>query len=81
MRKNITLVIMALKKFCNKNKQYARNWSIRIHGLYVPSDLVKRVGADEAACIITAYTVVIEPVLSKLTPKPGNLDEDIKWGP
>ncbi|MCP4054668.1 MAG: hypothetical protein GY739_16765 [Mesoflavibacter sp.] len=84
--KNVTLDKLALKKccsdielYCNKNEQYVRNWAIRIRGPSVPEDLVKRVGADEA-CMITAYNTVIEPVLRKLTPKPEDLDEDVKWG-
>ena len=69
-----------LDLYCNRNEQYNRNWSIRIHGLSVPSDLVKSSGADEA-CMITAYNAVIEPVLRRLTPKPEDLNVNINWGP
>ncbi len=72
--------ISKLELYCNSNEQYVRNWAVRIHGLSVPSDLVKEVGADEA-CMATAYNAVIEPVLRKLTPKPEVLDVNTKWGP
>ena len=72
--------VSKLELYCNSNEQYARNWAVRIHGLSVPSDLVKKVGADEA-CMTTAYNAVIEPVLRKLTPKPEVLDVNTKWGP
>ena len=72
--------VSKLELYCNSNEQYARNWAVRIHGLSVPSDLVKKVGADEA-CMTTAYKAVIEPVLRKLTPKPEVLELNTKWGP
>ena len=72
--------VSKLELYCNSNEQYARNWAVRIHGLSVPSDLVKKAGADEA-CMTTAYNAVIEPVLRKLTPKPEVLDVNTKWGP
>ena len=79
-KSNLKKCCSDLKLYCNSNEQYNRNWTIRIHGLSVSSELVKKVGADEA-CITTAYNAIIEPVLRKLTPKPEDTDVNTEWGP
>ena len=64
----------------NKIDQHNRNWSVRIHGLSVPEDLVTTIGLKHA-CMITAYDTIIKPVLIKLTPKPKCFGDEIVWGP
>ena len=55
----------------NENQQYARNWSIRLHNVPVPTDLISQAGED-MACMHTAYKKVIYPVLATLVVDPDN---------
>ena len=63
-RENFSRKLSELDLYCNNNEQYNRNWSIRVYGIYIPMDLIRRHGLD-AACMIQVYNRLIYPVLSK----------------
>ena len=55
----------------NNHQQYLRNWSIRLHGVSVPADLLHEAGED-FACMFTAYNKVIYHVLATLVVHPDS---------
>lgn len=57
----------------NNREQYLRNWSIRITGLEVSSNEVKKLGVD-LACMYTAYHRIIKPVLQNAVNQFGETD-------
>lgn len=71
--------IMNLYCSLNDREQYARNWSIRVTGLSVPSDELNYYGTD-LACMRVVYRQLIVPVL-QTTVCPAETDPTSQVGP
>ncbi len=64
---NLKSDLSACKSSLNDREQYQRNWCVRIAGLSVPKDLVRKYGVD-GGCMRHVYNTLVKPTLECSTP-------------